>query len=298
MNRAAWSTRVPATIRKRVQRLLPTLPGPGGSGTPDYRVRVFAGVQKLANAWGGTCLSAAYEGHKVALEFECAAGHRFAMLIHGLRLGHWCQACAYDRATVYSLEDARAAAAKREGQCLSRRYLNSREDLRWRCAAGHIWTASLERVLRGDWCQTCHFERIKPQQEDIEQAAIGRGGRCLSTYVDKETPLQWQCAEGHTWLAPWFRISKGQWCHLCAVKARTRTIEQMQELAQSRGGHCLSTVYPGAHGKIEWQCAKGHVWNASVNSVWRGSWCPECAWASRRMARRQKKSSNLVPIVV
>jgi hypothetical protein len=47
---------------------------------------------------------------------------------------------------------------------------------------------------------------------------------------------------GHTWLAPWFRVSKGQWCHQCAVKARTRTIEQMQEFALLRGGHCLSTV--------------------------------------------------------
>ncbi|OJA64492.1 hypothetical protein BGV68_01410 [Burkholderia ubonensis] len=199
---------------------------------------------------------------------------------------------------MYSLKDARAAAVKRGGQCLSRRYHNSRKNLRWRCAADHTWTASLECVLRGDWCQQCHFESIKPRQENIERAAVERGGRCLSAYVDKETPLQWQCAEGHTWLAPWFRVSKGQWCHLCAVKARTRTIEQMQELAQSRGGRCLSTVYPGAHGKIEWQCAKGHVWHASVNSVWRGSWCPECAWASRRMARRQKQGKNLVPIMV
>jgi hypothetical protein len=298
MNRAAWSPRVPATIRKRVQRVLATLPGPGGSGAPDYRVRTFAGVQNLANAWGGTCLSAGYEGHKVPLDFACAAGHRFSMLMHGLRLGHWCQACAYDRATIYSLDDARAVAAERGGRCLSRRYHNSREKMRWRCESGHTWAASLEQVLHGDWCQACHFERIKPRQEDIERAAIERGGCCLSAYVDKETPLQWQCAEGHTWFAPWFRVSKGQWCHLCAVKARTRTIEQMQELAQSRGGRCLSTVYPGAHGKIEWQCAKGHVWHASVNSVWRGSWCPECAWASRRMGRRQKQGKNLVPIMV
>lgn len=38
MNRAAWSPRVPATIRKRVQRVLPTLPALGGSGTPDCAV--------------------------------------------------------------------------------------------------------------------------------------------------------------------------------------------------------------------------------------------------------------------
>jgi hypothetical protein len=48
----------------------------------------------------------------------------------------------------------------------------------------------------------------------IEMTAAERGGRCLSTYVDKETGLEWQRAEGHTWSAPWFRVSKGQWCLL------------------------------------------------------------------------------------
>jgi hypothetical protein len=189
------------------------------------------------------------------------------MLTKAIRMGQSCVACAYDRAVIHSLDEAGAIAITRGGRCLSRRYLNTRDRMRGRREAGHRWSASLDAVLRGDWCQACHFERIKPAQDILEQAAAGSGRRCLSAYVDKETPLQWQCAEGHTWFAPWFRVSKGQWCHLCASKARSRTIEQMQELAQSRGGQCLSMVYPGAHGKIEWQCAKGHVWHAAVNSL-------------------------------
>ncbi|WP_018418267.1 MULTISPECIES: zinc-ribbon domain-containing protein [Paraburkholderia] len=220
------------------------------------------------------------------------------MLTKAVRMGHWCVDCAYDRAIIHSLEEARATAIDRGGVCLSRRYVNTRERMRWRCKAGHTWSASLEAVLRGDWCQTCHFERIKPRPDDIKQVAAARGGRCLSAYVDKETPLEWQCAEGHTWSAPWSRVSRSQWCNLCAAKARSRTVEQMQDLAQSRGGQCLSTVYPGAHGKLEWMCAKGHAWHASVNSVWRGSWCPQCAHDSRRIARAQGKRKSRVPILV
>ncbi|MGF6413162.1 zinc-ribbon domain-containing protein [Paraburkholderia sp. MM5482-R1] len=295
---AVWSERLPAGTRQRVQRARDGLPGPGGSGAPDYRERAFAAIRKLARAWGGQCVSAAYEGYKVPLEFECAAGHRFPMLTHMLRMGSWCQACAYERATIHSLEEARALAAAKDGQCLSTQYESTREKLRWRCAAGHTWLASLEGVLAGDWCQSCHHQSIKPPQEALERAAAERGGRCLSAYVDKETPLEWQCAEGHIWKAQWFRVKKGQWCHRCAVKARTRTIEQMQEVANSRGGRCLSTVYPGPHGKIDWECAKGHLWRASVNSVWRGSWCPECAWESRRLARNRRRSKGSVPIMV
>jgi hypothetical protein len=298
MKGSAFSPRVSAGIRAQVQRAIADLCISTIPRTAAYPEAVLTGMRKVASAWGGTCLSTAYAGHTVPIEFECAAGHRFPMLTKAVRTGHWCHTCAYDRATVHSLEEARALATARGGRCLSRRYHNLRETMRWRCEAGHTWSASLEGVLQGDWCQACHFERIKPRQDDIHRAARERGGRCLSGYIDKETPLEWQCAEGHMWFAPWFRVSKGQWCHLCAVKARSRTIGQMQELAQSRGGQCLSTVYPGAHGKIEWLCAKGHAWRASVNSVWRGSWCPACAHESRRVARTEGRRRNRMPIVV
>jgi hypothetical protein len=292
---AAWSQLVPAQTRTLVQRAIEEMLRLDIYAA-DYGERAIVAIQNIGRAWGGQCLSPDYEGSKVPLGFECAAGHRFQLSIVVLRRGGWCQACHYTRATVHSIDEARTLAAQHGGLCLSTSYQNGRAKLRWRCAAGHEWRANFEGVLRGDWCQACHFERIKPRQEDIERAAVERGGRCLSAYVDKETSLDWQCAEGHTWSAPWFRVSKGQWCHRCAVKARTRTIEQMQDLAKSRGGRCLSTAYPGVHGKLELECAKGHLWKATVNSVWRGSWCPECAWESRRMARNRRRSKGAVPI--
>ncbi|RAR50065.1 hypothetical protein C7401_14357 [Paraburkholderia unamae] len=295
---SASSPRVPAATRNRVQRAIAGLPGRAGVSAAAYSAMMLAGIKNVAAAWGGICLSRAYRGHLEPLDFRCAAGHRFPLLARAVRLGHWCIECAYDRTTVHSLEEARAIAVERGGVCLSRHYTNTSEKMGWRCGAGHTWEATLDGVLRGDWCQTCHFESIKPKQEDIEQAALARGGRCLSAYVDKETPLQWRCAKGHMWFAPWSRVSKGQWCHLCAVKARTRTIGQMQDLARSRGGECLSTVYPGTHGKIEWLCAKGHAWHATVNSVWRGSWCPECAHEDRRITRTQGRRGKRVPILV
>lgn len=295
---AAQSARVPEQIRVQVQHALKEMPGAGESRAPDYRARVWAATRKIALAWSGQCLSPVYEGSRARHEFECADGHHFQLSIVVLRRGGWCQACHYARMTVHSIDEARALAAQHGGLCLSTSYEHSRAKLRWRCTAGHEWLAPIESVLRGDWCQSCHFESIKPAHEDIDRAAIERGGRCLSAYVDKETPLAWQCAEGHTWSAPWFRVSKGQWCHLCAVKARTRTIEQMHELAKSRGGQCLSTEYKGPHGKLEWVCEKGHAWHASVNSVWRGSWCAVCHWERMRIDRRRKGGSGAVPILV
>lgn len=80
--------------------------------------------------------------------------------------------------------------------------------MRWRCGVGHVWPACLDQILHGDWCRMCHFESIKPPQAEIERAAAERGGRCLSAYVDKETPLEWHCAEGHISTAEWFRVKR------------------------------------------------------------------------------------------
>ncbi|MFC4702621.1 hypothetical protein ACFPAA_02915 [Paraburkholderia caffeinitolerans] len=285
--RAARSLAVSQETRARVQTALAALPNRRGKPTREYYDQLLSGIQVLAQAWHGSCLSAEFPGADVPLEFECAAGHRFQMLIHGLRLGHWCHACAYDRATLHTLDEAHTIAAQRGGECLSRRYRARPRKMRWRCEAGHTWSAAFEGVLKGDWCQQCHLERIRPKQDDFARVATAHGGRCLSAYVDKETPLQWQCAEGHTWFAPWSRVSKGEWCHQCAAKARTRTIEDLREVAQSRGGRCLSDTYLGVHEKHEWECMDKHVWQATANSVYRGSWCPECAWESRRMARNE-----------
>ncbi|MEZ4180428.1 MAG: hypothetical protein R3B41_02875, partial [Candidatus Doudnabacteria bacterium] len=54
-------------------------------------------------------------------------------------------------------------------------------------------------------------------------------------------------------------------------------ILECKNLAQERGGKCLSKVYTNAHTKHEWQCDKGHKWQATPTAVKRGSWCPKCA---------------------
>lgn len=54
------------------------------------------------------------------------------------------------------------------------------------------------------------------------------------------------------------------------------TIQEMQEIAKSRDGLCLSTEYRNAVTKLLWQCSKGHTWEAIPHSVKRGSWCPAC----------------------
>jgi len=53
-------------------------------------------------------------------------------------------------------------------------------------------------------------------------------------------------------------------------------IGDMKELAERKGGKCLSEKYINAKTYMKWQCADGHVWTAKHNCI-RRSWCPYCS---------------------
>lgn len=67
------------------------------------------------------------------------------------------------------------------------------------------------------------YDENKPMSEftieDMQKAAVFRGGKCLSetmTQGDWDTPLEWQCAEGHKFMAlPRLILLGGHWCPDC-----------------------------------------------------------------------------------
>lgn len=108
-----------------------------------------------------------------------------------------------------------------------------------------------------------------------------RGGRCISTcYINSVAPLLWECASGHRWSAVPASIRKGTWCPDCAG-VRPGTLEQMKEIAESRGGDCLSARYGNTGTKLQWRCSNGHEWSATPRQVKKGHWCPVCARVAR-----------------
>jgi hypothetical protein len=119
--------------------------------------------------------------------------------------------------------------------------------------------------------------------EELRILAQAKGGECLSTiYINRDTKLLWRCSEGHEWEMPAHAVrNSGQWCPRCGIRRRSDaqrlTIEDMRELARSKGGNFLSAVYEGVRFKHRWRCAQGHEWDAKAGNVKNGSWCPECA---------------------
>lgn len=131
--------------------------------------------------------------------------------------------------------------------------------------------------------------------EDMQAIAKKRGGRCLSKkYVNNKTKLEWQCEKGHVWKATPDSISRISWCPVCskaeAGKRRRQTIEEMQELAKSKGFECLSSEYKSAKENLKWRCAKGHVWLATPDRAKnKDQWCKICAKEERKLKAMIKR---------
>jgi hypothetical protein len=120
--------------------------------------------------------------------------------------------------------------------------------------------------------------------EEMQEIAAARGGLCLSThYVNANTPLEWECTEGHRWRAAPSGVKHGNWCAIC-VRGPALTLTDMQCVARERGGRCLSERYVNSITPMEWECADGHRWFANAGNVRRGAWCSVCGHQRRRVS--------------
>jgi hypothetical protein len=119
----------------------------------------------------------------------------------------------------------------------------------------------------------------KRRLAEMQEFAALRGGECLAThYVTIVTPVMWRCSQGHIWSCKFHYIkNKGQWCPECAGNKKL-TLNDVQTLAQQRGGECLATRYSSTSEPLPFRCAEGHEWKARpVDIKHKNSWCPYCA---------------------
>ncbi|MCY7409772.1 MAG: hypothetical protein LH473_05825 [Chitinophagales bacterium] len=190
--------------------------------------------------------------------------------------------------TRFTIEYMQEIAVLRKGRCLSKEYWDYSTPLTWKCNKGHTWDAPYSIIIQGSWCRQC----LKDNEQELkliemQHIAEGKGGKCLSTkYLGSKIKLQWQCANGHIWMAiPNYIKSSGLWCSECSGHLRL-TIEQMKKIAEEKGGKCLSTVYKNSSSMLNWQCSEGHVWQANSSSIRVGHWCKKCAYKKNGLKRR------------
>ena len=166
-------------------------------------------------------------------------------------------------------------ARKKGGECLSKQYVNSNTKLKWKCKRKHIWEALLDNIMRGHWCPYCAGQVVSI--DDMKKLAKTHDGICLSKkYLGAAVKLKWKCNKGHIWKTSPHCIKNGAWCPYCAGQIKP-SIKDLQSLAASKGGKCLSRKYIRNKDKIIWQCKNGHLWQTATSNIKSGRWCPICS---------------------
>ena len=77
---------------------------------------------------------------------------------------------------------------------------------------------------------------------------------------------------------------------------REYTLQEMQTLAKSRGGECLSKEYKNIKTQLKWKCAFGHTWEATPRLHITGHWCPSCVpppWHYDELTKADKALADI-----
>ncbi len=276
-------------------------------------------VKEIAANLDVECLSAEYKGMGQKLTFRCRKGHTWEASPVAIKQGKKCPVCRdEDRLNNKdSLDKLNALANHHGGICLSEVYKGMRQKHTFQCVEGHTWEARPFSIQQGTWCPVCvqpggprgHRgpHRMTEQKNThkltmLEALAKQHGGKCLSTeYRGMGQKHTFLCAEGHTWEARPTDVKRGRWCPVCARLDHARQeclkksdqLNKLKIIAESRGGKCLSEEYKGSSQKHSFQCAEGHVWDASPGSIKHGSWCSACFHRDRSIVKRHRKKSAM-----
>lgn len=186
----------------------------------------------------------------------------------------------------------RKLAKDRGGACLSRKYTNSRNKLKWQCAHGHTFKINPRVALAGQWCPDCAKQTKRRRRQvsfaDALEKAHGAGGRHVGETTILSVHSKWCCANGHEFVATGKSIlARNFFCPNC--DKTTVTIKDVQQECTRRSGYCLSADIEHLSSELEFMCHRGHTWRAQWKNVGlRGSWCPSCVNIDRRLdsARR------------
>jgi hypothetical protein len=245
-------------------------------------------MQQYASYQGGKCLSDEFWDEAGNLKWKCEKGHVWEAPFQIIRQGGWCPACRKDLENNDRLENLKAIAREKGGECLTDKIIHRTPKIKLRCANGHTWEATYYAITHGAWCDACLREKARKKHvESVRKIAGDNGGEVLTDDFNSSSNIKIRCSAGHEWETTGTQIIRGLWCKECVKqRAQLQYFEPLKKMVQKKGGECLSAGYINSHTPMRFSCARGHEWEATYITMMRGSWCPECVkeqYAEKRL---------------
>jgi len=171
----------------------------------------------------------------------------------------------------------------RGGVLLTREIVDTKSEVRLRCALQHEWTSKASSILYNrSWCPMCARRKRRLPVDTIRQLAKTHGGMCLSdsdSYINANRPIRWQCGCGHRCSASVKAIKAGRWCPNCSRRDSEKIplgFKAVLAMAARKGGEHLGTARKVAE-RTDWRCASGHQFRATGKAILqRNYFCKLC----------------------
>ena len=145
---------------------------------------------------------------------------------------------------------------------------HSRFYVEYTCDKGHPNNKRTDTLSKA-WCYECTKNTI----DDVQNLAKRIGWKLLDkVYINCKTKHRWECDKGHVIEMNYNNALRGKGCKKCLM----RSLEDLQKVAQDKGGQCLSTEYTTVRDKYKFRCGNGHEWETTGAIIMSGSWCAQC----------------------
>lgn len=244
-------------------------------------------AQKLAERFGGDCLSTKYKNNKTNLEWRCKHGHTWSARLNSVVSGFWCPVCSAGlgerickiffetifqddfvkvrpdwllspsgfRLELDGYSEKLKLAFEHQGQQHYR-------DIDRFSSKYSVQTRRDLDALKIKLCRKRGITLIEipeiPNLTHIEDVKGVIKSACKS--VGYPLPANFDSVEVD--YLPAYQDNR---------------FSEFQSLAERRGGKCHVELGYVEKNKVEWECGKGHVWLALPKVIRRGHWCPYCA---------------------
>lgn len=241
----------------------------------------------IAAQFGGTCVSKEYVASHIKMQFQCIDLHTWEARPNDIKRGTWCPNCRSNK-TENLVRQFLETVFKKPFKGASPEWLQQKGQ-RKRILDGYNEELALAYEYHGEqhFNHIPHFhDRNHKTFEAQQKRDLAVRNKCKKNKIklieikyledgySKVSFIQYIRSEVEKQLQ--ITIPEEVIQEFEKLPFATSKINEMKELALSKGGECLSHKYLGTNTKLEWKCSEGHVWKAIPHTVKAGHWCPYC----------------------
>ena len=247
--------------------------------------------------------------------FNCECGHEFESTLNSINRGNWCPYCSNQKlcdltSCVQCFE--KSFASSDNVKYWSDKNENSPRDIfksshtkYWfKCECGHEFESTLNSINRGNWCPYCSNKKLCDSSECIncfeksfassDKAKYWSSKNLFNprTVFKSSSKKYWfNCECGHDFEPALSNISDLGWCPYCSNPPKklcesnecsvcfekSFASNDKAKYWSDKNENSPRDIFKSSNTKYWFKCECGHDFDATLNKIILGRWCPYCS---------------------